>query len=68
MPLCNKPEKMVDQRIVAEYLGVEYRTLEHWRYRGIGPPYYRLSERRIRYKLSEVQHWLEAQRHALGVQ
>lgn len=45
---------------VAEMLGVAPRTLEDWRCRGGGPPYVSVSRRCVRYRLRDVETWLEA--------
>lgn len=43
--------------------GVPARTLDQWRYLGIGPPYYKLG-RRVRYSLAELDTWLAERRKA----
>jgi len=47
-----------DENQTAATLGVSTRTLEAWRYRGGGPPYYRLGRRCIRYAPAVVAAWL----------
>jgi excisionase family DNA binding protein len=49
---------------LAEYLGVARHTIYQWRYRGEGPPGFRLGGRggQVRYRESEVIAWLEEQR------
>lgn len=48
---------------LAEYLGVARHTVYQWRYRGEGPPGFRLGGRgQVRYRESEVIAWLEEQR------
>ena len=54
-------EQLIDQTEAAKVLGVEPRTLEGWRYHGIGPAFIRLSERAVRYKLSALERWLSEQ-------
>jgi hypothetical protein len=46
---------------VGEVVGVAERTLEQWRYRGIGPAYHRI-EGRVMYDWRDVDAWLQAQR------
>jgi predicted DNA-binding transcriptional regulator AlpA len=41
--------------------GVSTMTFWRWRRNNYGPPFFRL-HRRIRYRASEVDRWLEAQR------
>ncbi len=54
-------DPFLSQRDVAEMLGVSERTLERWRFEGIGPPFFRFS-RLCRYKLSLTKKWADAQR------
>ena len=54
-------EKLLDQREVAEILGLSDRTLEAWRVQGYGPAHLRLSPSRIRYRPSDIQAWIDAQ-------
>ena len=48
-------------REVAAYVGLSPRTLESYRSRGGGPPYYDLGGV-VRYLLSEVADWVSARR------
>ena len=43
---------------VAAMLGVSERALEGRRYRGTGPPFVRLSPRRLLYERGQVEAWL----------
>lgn len=42
----------------AEMLGVAPQTLAHWRVRGTSPKYLVLNPRCLRYRLSDIQAWL----------
>lgn len=44
----------------AEFLAIQRRTLEGWRYRGDGPLYVRLSSRAIRYRVRDLEAFAEA--------
>ena len=48
-------------REVAAYVGLSHRTLESYRSRGGGPPYYDLGGV-VRYLLSEVADWVSVRR------
>jgi predicted DNA-binding transcriptional regulator AlpA len=48
---------------VAEWLGVSTQFLEIGRHRGYGPPFVRLSPRRVRYLRSSVLDWLRDRQH-----
>jgi excisionase family DNA binding protein len=43
----------------AHWLGVSVRTLEDWRARGKGPPYFKVGGG-VRYSVRELETWLEA--------
>ena len=44
----------------AVYLGVSARTLEDWRLRGIGPPYYKKQDGKlVLYRRDELDRWVE---------
>lgn len=45
---------------VAEYLRISELTLTDWRYRGNGPTFLRVGKR-VRYRWSDVERWLESQ-------
>ena len=55
------PERLVSPSQVARFLAVEVETLDGWRRRGVGPPWYRLG-RVIRYRLNEVEDWIHKSR------
>ena len=46
---------------IARYLQVPPKTLYAWRYKGEGPPGYRVG-RHVRYRWADVQEWLESRR------
>jgi hypothetical protein len=54
-------ERFVTQKEAARILGVEPRTLETWRLKRIGPPFFAYSRRCVRYRLSDLQEWLSQQ-------
>lgn len=43
---------------VATYLRKPPRTLEQWRYRGVGPRYIKVGGRDVRYRWQDVEAWL----------
>ena len=49
--------------VVAVWLGVSEEWLEIGRSRGYGPPYHRLSPRRVRYRRGDVKAWLTERAH-----
>lgn len=52
--------RLLNPHEAAEYLRLEQRTLNNWRHRRQGPPYYRVGAR-IRYSLPDLQAWVAAQ-------
>ena len=46
----------------AEYLGLAQSTLNKWRCVGGGPKYLKMGKA-VRYRMIDIQKWLEANRH-----
>jgi excisionase family DNA binding protein len=46
---------------LAAYLGVPIATIYQWRHHHRGPTGYRVG-RHVRYRASDIEHWLETQR------
>lgn len=55
--------RLLTQKELAEYLQVPVRTIEDWRTREYGPKFLRVG-RRVRYRESDVDAWLDAQEAA----
>ena len=51
--------KLMDQKELAEFLMVSEKTLEHYRWRGIGPKYIKIGKL-VRYIKCDVIEWLRA--------
>ncbi len=61
MPDANLDEdRLLSPRELAAYLGLPVATLYQYRYRGEGPPGYKIG-RHVRYRWSDVQVWLAKQ-------
>lgn len=58
-PLLTVPE-------LATYLGVPVATIYGWRYRGDGPPGFRVG-RYLRYRWGDVEAWMTEQRQAAQI-
>ncbi len=54
--------RLMTTREVAAYVGLSQRTLESYRSRGGGPPFYVVGSVLVRYLLSEVLKWATARR------
>lgn len=56
------PTPLLDEAAISEYLGVPANTLKAWRRRRQGPPYVHVnSTHLVRYRLSDVDRWLDEQ-------
>ena len=55
-----RAERLMTSAEVAEMLCLPVDTLYAWRYRGLGPPGYRVG-RHLRYRRAAVEEWLETQ-------
>ena len=53
-------EELLTQTDAAEILKIGARSLEQWRYKGIGPKFVRISGRAIRYRQSDIDAWVQA--------
>ena len=51
----------INQKQAAEHLGLPERSLENYRLRGGGPPFYKLGARVV-YESTELDVWLAARR------
>lgn len=50
----------------AHHLGYSSSTLEHWRSAGKGPDFVRMSPRKIYYRISDLDNWIESRVIAPG--
>lgn len=51
-------EHLLTEKQTAEYLQLTPRFLQARRYRGNGPPFIRISSRAIRYRLADLEEWI----------
>lgn len=45
---------------VADFLRITTKALDHQRHRGTGPRFVRVGQRRVMYRWSDVESWLDA--------
>lgn len=57
-----KKRELLTARQLEERYGVPEHTWKNMRYRGEGPPYIALSERKTVYDAQEVETWIETRR------
>lgn len=53
-------DQLLNEKQVATWLGISLPSLQRQRSNGNGPQFVQLSERRIGYRKSSVERWLEA--------
>jgi len=51
-------QSILDTNDAAALIGVSPRTLEDWRWRGVGPPFYKLGARMVRYKADDLMNFV----------
>ena len=56
----NLVDQVLNEKQLAAWLGISLPSLQRQRSDGSGPPFIQLSERRIGYRKSAVERWLEA--------
>ncbi len=56
----NRPvSPLLTEAEAAEYLKLTCRALQAWRYKGRGPQYVKISSRAVRYRLEDLEGWIE---------
>ncbi|MEW6427489.1 MAG: helix-turn-helix domain-containing protein [Thermodesulfobacteriota bacterium] len=51
--------ELLDEKAVARRLGVSIKTVQGWRFHGVGPRYYKV-RRSVRYDALDVQRYLDS--------
>ena len=51
---------LFDTKVAADFMGINHLTLQNWRSTGKSPRYVKVG-RSVRYRLSDLKAWLEAQ-------
>ena len=54
-------DNLLNPEALAEYLSTTTGALAQMRYRGIGPKFIKLGAKAVRYRMSDVSDWLDAQ-------
>ena len=55
----HEPERLLTPIQAADFLSLTPRWLELKRYHGDGPPFVRVSARCIRYRLADIEDWVD---------
>jgi predicted DNA-binding transcriptional regulator AlpA len=61
VPKAGGNDSLWTEQEVAKYLQVAPKTLRSWRWQSIGPRYYRLERRQVRYRRADVVAWVDRQ-------
>jgi hypothetical protein len=60
--------EFVDEEVAARIIGFAVGTLQQWRVKGTGPPYYKKTNGNkqgpVRYKVSELREWMHTWRRS----
>lgn len=56
----NSAPKLLDTSELADHLTNKPNTIEGWRIKGVGPRYIKIG-RLVRYRIEDVEAWLESQ-------
>ena len=56
----SESERFITEHDLAELTGFSTRAFQAWRLAGKGPKAYRIANKGIRYKMSDVIKWLES--------
>lgn len=51
---------VIDPVAAGERVGVNSDTLKRWRRNGTGPRYIRIAHNRVRYRVADLEAWLDA--------
>lgn len=61
-PIPGHPDALLFTAEAAFFLGLSARTLEAFRLRGGGPPYFAVTPKAVRYRRSDLEAWIWARR------
>lgn len=52
-------DRLINEKVAAEFLGYSVRALQNWRLRGGGPRFVKISARSVRYRRRDLLAWIE---------
>lgn len=56
-------DELLDPQAVGATISTPVGTLANWRSAGKGPPFIRISPKKIRYRRSDLERWLQERTH-----
>ena len=57
---------LVGEEEAARILGLAVQTLRNWRFKRVGPDYLKVGARAVRYKIEDLETWIENNRIRLN--
>jgi predicted DNA-binding transcriptional regulator AlpA len=51
--------QLLNEVEAGQFLSLSHRTLQNWRVKGGGPKYLKIGLKTVRYRLTDLQSWLE---------
>ncbi|TXH21481.1 MAG: DNA-binding protein [Mycobacterium sp.] len=60
MSIATETPYAVDPPAAGRRLGVNVDTLKRWRRNGTGPTYIRIAHNRVRYRVADLDAWMDA--------
>lgn len=64
--MIDADEHLLKTGEAAAFLGLSPRTLEDWRWKGVGPPCHCISRNCVRYFRTELVEWVKAKERPLN--
>jgi predicted DNA-binding transcriptional regulator AlpA len=52
-------DRLIDEKLAAEFLGYSVRALQNWRFQGRGPKFVKVSKRSVRYRRRDLIAWAD---------
>ena len=52
-------QQLLDEKQTASLLGLTPRAMQNFRYRGSGPPYVKISNRCVRYRMEDILQFID---------
>jgi len=59
--VLTQDQEWLDTEEAARVFKIDRRTLANWRYRHVGPPYFKAGPKRVLYSRTAVEAWLRQQ-------
>ena len=57
-----EPDRYINEKQAAEFLGISFKTLQGYRVKGGGPEFRKFGAKTVRYKFADLQEWAESRK------